>query len=153
MQFNYLIRRLASTAVLLAVLHVGIASAHTQVGALGKAAAASDIYQITCPEEVAGVPPRLDVQIRDLKPKKPPRLTVSVEKDLASVSSTDPRDGDKGFSPLVSLDGGAGNYHVMVSKTAANDKKRAFKEIYTLQYHCMSGALHTGTELVTLQNQ
>jgi hypothetical protein len=138
---------------LLATGYVGAAAAHTQSGALGKAPAASDIYQITCPEQVVGVPPRLDVQVRDLKPKKPPFITVTMQKDLVGVSSMDPKDGDARFSPLVSIDGGAGSYLVIISKTAVNDKKRAFKEIYTLQYHCMSGALHTGTDIFTLQNQ
>jgi hypothetical protein len=153
--------RFSILALLAASMLIGAggASAHTKGGSLGKKPGATDIYQVTCYDDGAGVgaPARLDVQVQDLVPVKPPLITAQVQKGAVNVSTTDPKDGDKKASPLVSAPGGAGTYTVTVSKTAKPgkpDKVRAYPEIYRLTFHCMSGSgQHAGTDIETTQNQ
>lgn len=132
-----------------------MASAHTLTAPLGKKAKASDIYRITCPSDGSGVP-HLELQVRDLRPIKPPLLRVQARAGAVNVSSTDPIDGDAKASPLVSAAGGPGPYTVTVSKMAKKGKPARtllYPEVYTLTYHCITGSEHTETDIQTLQNQ
>lgn len=125
------------------------ASAHLVVGSLLKPAAARDVHQITCPDAGA----RLEVQVRDNAPVQPPVINVLVEKDGVNQIAQDKKDGDAKASPLVALEGGAGDYVVSVFKTAASEKMQARKEIYTLIYHCLVESRHTETRRIFLSNQ
>jgi hypothetical protein len=127
------------------------ALAHTQSGALGDAAGATDFYQVTCLDDGAGAPASLSIQVQDAAPVAAPLVSVQVRRALALANSTDATDGDVGYSPLVAVNGGPGVYDVLVNKTAAG------AEAYTLQFHCTTGANgggdHTGTEIVARQSQ
>lgn len=139
--------------VLLALVLGGasVASAHTQSGSLGSDASATDFYQVTCSDDGSGAPASLAVQVLDASPVAAPIVSVQVQKGLLLTNSSDPVDGDTAASPLVSVNGGAGVYDVLIDKSAAG------AETYTLTYHCMTGAdgtgSHTGTSITVRQNQ
>lgn len=125
--------------------------AHTKTGALGANARFVDYYVITCSNDGSGVPMSLSLQIRDDAPLAAPVLEVLVHK-TAVATSINAAAADPGvFSPVISLNGGAGSYNVFVRKTGVA------AENYTLSYHCWTGlngtGLHTGTDLVQGQNQ
>jgi len=98
----------AAIALLLALAPAVAASAHEVSGGLGAAAAATDLYQITCSDDGSGAPASLVVQIRDQSPVAAPMLSVQVQKGLLLTNATDPVDGDTAFGPAVSVNGGAG---------------------------------------------
>jgi hypothetical protein len=127
------------------------ASAHTQSGSLGDAAASTDLYQVTCSNDGSGAPGSLSMQVLDAAPSAAPLVSVQTRKGTLLANSTDPVDGDATSSPIVHVNGGAGVYDVLVDKTAAG------AETYTLTFHCVTGTngtgAHTGTEIVTRQNQ
>ena len=131
--------------------HAGLATAHTQAGALGTAAVATDYYQVTCTDDGSGPPASLLVRVRDDAPVAAPIVSVLVHKGLLARNGSDPVDGDTGLSFVAVVNGGAGVYNVFVSKTAAG------VENYTLTLHCMSGlnggGVHTGTTVTLRQNQ
>lgn len=144
----------ASQLLLCALMLGGMARgvwAHTQSGALGDAAGATDYYQVTCSDDGSGAPGSLSMQVLDASPVAAPLVSVQTRKGLLLANSTDATDGDAGLSPIVSVNGGAGVYDVLVDKTAAG------AETYTLTFHCVTGpngtGLHTGTEIVTRQSQ
>lgn len=158
MKHKYPMRSWLTVSVLIAAGYAGIASAHTQTGVLGKRVDTSDIYEITCADDGNGPPARLEVEIEDLLPVKPPRVSVLVQKEGSeSVTTTDPKDGDNRPGLTVSNNGGAGTYTVTVSKLpkpGKPDKTRRYKELYSLDYHCITSSnQHTGTTLSTIQNQ
>jgi hypothetical protein len=127
------------------------AAAHTQSGALGDAAGATDYYQVTCSDDGSGAPASLSMQVLDTSPVAAPLVSVQTRKGLLLANSTDATDADAGLSPIVHVNGGAGVYDVLVDKSAAG------AETYTLTFHCQTGpngtGLHTGTEIVTRQRQ
>jgi|JI10StandDraft_1071094.scaffolds.fasta_scaffold477092_3 hypothetical protein len=148
----------SSGALSLAVLVSGVGLvagpglAHTQSGALGNGAASTDYYQIICSDDGTGPPASLSVQILDGAPAAAPMVSVQVRSGLELASSTDPVDGDTTASPLIHVNGGAEVvYEVLVDKSGAGS------ENYTLTFHCLTGpngtGLHTGTDIVTRQNQ
>jgi hypothetical protein len=87
--------------------------------------------------------------VLDAAPAAAPLVSVLAQKGSLVASSTDA--GDATPSPLVSLNGGAGVFDLLVYKTAAGD------ESYTLSFHCMTGPNgtgdHTGTSITTRQDQ
>lgn len=131
-----------------AVEHSGIASAHSQSGALGSMARATDQYQVTCSTDGGGATRRLALRVRDNAPVRTPVVSAQVRKGALATNTTDAKDGNAAYSPRVYLNGGNGVYYVMVNKTRKGVEK------YTLEYHCQtkSGG-HTGTAIITLQNQ
>ena len=130
----------------------GPAAAHTQSGSLGAGASATDLYQVVCSNDGTGAPGSLSVQVLDDAPAAAPRVSVQVRNGLLLSSSSDAVDGDATASPLI---------HVDVTTTLVFDvlvdKSGAGSENYVLTYHCLTGpngtGLHTGTDLVTRQNQ
>ncbi len=96
------------------------ALADTQSGALGEAAGATDYYQVTCHDDGSGPPASHTIQVLDAAPVAAPLLSVQVRRGLLLANSTDATDGDVGYSPFVSLNGGGGVYDVLVNKTARN---------------------------------
>lgn len=122
----------------------GVASAHDQLGQLGRKASATDVWEIEC----SGGSQYLAVQIKDGPPNKAPKVSVQLVKDRLAVNTTDPKDGDAGYSPEVKLYGGDGIYTTVVDKSGAQP------ENYFLEYHCEgAGGTHTGTTAVQYQNQ
>ncbi|MFI3157678.1 MAG: hypothetical protein QX199_16155 [Methylococcaceae bacterium] len=125
------------------------AAAHDINGALGKAAGATDYYQVECFDDGAGPADRLLVEIKDLAPVAAPLISVQVTKGIIAKNTTDVVDGNATYSPTLTVNGGNGSYYLIVDKTAAK------AETYNLQVHCeTSGDQHTGTtEPALLQNQ
>ena len=123
------------------------AIAHTQAGALGRAAEATDLYVVTCSDDGNGPPAHLDTQVANSS-RKNVLVSVQTIKGSQATNSTDLRGGDVRSSRLVSNQGGAGAYYVVVNKA-----KRGLAA-YTLQFHCVTGSgAHTGTEISSVQNQ
>lgn len=146
--------RILTASALLAAAYAGPASAHTKRGALGKPIDAADTYQITCSDDGNGPPARLLVAVRDLAPVKPPLVNVRLQVGSETRESADKKDGDKFYSSVIGLDGGAGPYTVIVNKLnkpGKADKTRKYPEIYQIEYHCMTrSGVHTGTEIVQI---
>jgi hypothetical protein len=150
-----LLKKTAWGVVLMPV--AGLALAHSVSGSLGKTttgAAATDVYLINCynDDEGAGNPNKIFMRVKDNAPKLASTVSVQVIKGgLATVPSIDPVDGDAGYSPAISLTRGAGEYTVIVNKSALAVKGL---ENYTLEFHCQSASGgHAGTDWITSQNQ
>ena len=140
---------------LVAAGYAGLASAHTQSGALGSAAsaaAATDVYAVTCSNDGSGAPAKLFLQVKDLPLVLAPVIGIQATKStVASTQSVDTKDGDAVYSTGVYLSAGAGAYLLKVNKYASTVK--GF-ETYTAQFHCQTaGGVHTGTTWVMTQNQ
>jgi len=125
--------------------------AHDQAGALGAAASATDYYRISCFDDGSGPPVSLTFQVRDPAPSDAPKVSVQVRVGDGLANSTDTNDGDALHGPLVALNGGSAVYEVLVDKSAAG------ADTYQIAYHCWTGpdgsGLHTGTDIVSVQNQ
>jgi hypothetical protein len=144
----------ASALVLLSSL-AGTAFAHTQSGSLAAAAGSIDYYRVTCSTDGVATQ-RLDIKVRD-KTAGAGGLSVQVKKGNIARNSTDPVGSaaatDATFSPLVTIASlpppatGNGVYDVFVDKTSATARN------YILDFHCMNGAVHTGTGITSVQNQ
>ena len=145
---NYIKEAFVTTLLLGVVGYVGSVSAHEQNGALGKAASATDYYQVTCSDDGNGPADRLIVQIKDVAPAVKPLVSVLIINGLQAQNTTDAVDGDATGSPALNIKGKTTTYYMLVSKTAAG------VETYSLDYHCLtlSGA-HTGTDIFPFQNQ
>lgn len=145
---NFTSRR-ASIALFAALGLTGNVYAHDIDGALGKAAGATDYYQVECFDDGNGAADHIVVSLKDLAPVAQPLLSVQVVKGKIAKNSTDAADGNATFAPTINVKGGNGFYTVLVDKTSSAP------ETYTLQIHCETGAgLHTGTrEPDLLQNQ
>ena len=136
--------------------------AHEKPGSLGNSrsgSVATDIYEMTCFDDGAGEPTKLMFQVIDKPPAKAPTLSIqAVKMDTGERSSisTDPKDGDKNYSPLVSFaptGGGSGAYLVTVTKSQTAPIVKGI-ELYQIQYHCYTATNnHTGTERIMTQNQ
>lgn len=141
-------KAVSAAAVLFAVGQSSGVGAHEQAGSLGKSAGATDLYQVSCSGDSGGDSDRLNIQVLDSAPAASPLVSVQVQKGTSAANSTDPKDGDTAYSPMVSVKGGNGAYTVMVNKTASG------AENYTLEFHCQAkDGNHTGTAIVPLQNQ
>lgn len=137
-----------TASFLVAVGHTGIASAHSQAGALESKARATDQYRVTCSTDGGGVTDRLAIRVRDEAPVNKPMVSAQVRKGALATNTTDAKDGNTAYSPRVYTNGDNGVYYVTVTKT------RKGAERYTLEYHCQTATGgHTGTEITTLQNQ
>ncbi len=110
----------------------GLSLTHTQEGALGASSTATDFYNATCSDDGHGTPQSLVFQIQSTGPLPAP-VIVLVQRGSAAISSADIVAGDGGYSPLDSVNGGAGVYNVYVITTADGGSN------YTLQYDCMTG--------------
>jgi hypothetical protein len=138
----------SSLAAALLLVSGAVASAHTQSGALGAAASATDYYQVTCTDDGSGTPASLVVQLEDAAPAAAPKLSVQVQKGSKVANATDAADADGAASPSVAVDGGPGVYEVLVDKSGAGS------ESYVLTFHCLTGTgAHAGTDILTRQNQ
>lgn len=143
---------LTVAAFCLSVANAGIALAHSGGGvidAAGTNASATDLAAVTCYDDGNGAPHHLFGQVLDAS-KPVPGLLVSFQiyKGLQMITSTDAVSGDAFYSPGVSLNGGAGQYMISVSKTAAG--ARTFDVIW----HCMTkDDIHTGTDINVYQAQ
>ncbi len=152
MKFANLKKTLITASILAAVGHGGIALAHSGGGLLdpaGNNASATDLAAVTCFDDGNGVPHHLEGQIKDMSgPDAGQLLSFHIYKGQQMTTSTDTVSGDAFYSPLVSLNGGAGQYLISATKTKAGGR------LFDVIWHCMtSGNTHTGTEIVVYQIQ
>jgi hypothetical protein len=136
----------SAVALGLSLAHALAAQAHDVSGGLGAAAAATDLYQVTCSDNGTGAPVSLRVQVRDLTPVAVPTVSVQVHASGLLANSSDPVDADTTSSPVIAVNGGAGPYDVLVDKSAAGS------EAYTLSFHCQTGPDGTGNHAGTLHS-
>lgn len=137
-----------TASFLVAVGHTGIASAHSQTGALASKARATDLYRVTCSTDAGGETYRLPIRVRDEAPVKKPLVSAQIRKGSLATNTTDAKDGNTAYSPRVYTNGGNGVYYVTVTKTGKGAER------YTLEYHCQTETGgHTGTDITTLQNE
>lgn len=127
----------------------GLASAHTQSGALGSTAngnAATDIYSVSCYNDGSGVPTKIWLQVKDLAPVLAPVISI---KTATSGVSTDTVDGDANYSTAVTSVGASAKLSVMKSASTVKGS-----ETYVAQFHCQTAnGTHTGTDWAMTQNQ
>jgi hypothetical protein len=123
------------TGLLIAcMLGPGIARGEQHSGLLGSGASATDYYQVTCSDDGAGPPVSLVARVTDPAPVVEPSLSVQLRKGSAAINATDEVDADAASSPAVSINGGAGLYHVLVDKTGPG------AEAYSVSLTCMTGS-------------
>jgi len=126
---------------------------HSKVGSLRTSKSATDAYSVTCSNEEGGDTAtfRLAARVRDEKPRRKPRLSVTIAKGGTAVRVTDKKDGDRRSSPWAYVDGGNGVYRLLVTKS------RRGRERFSVEFHCegpsSSGYVHTFTSVVITQNQ
>ncbi|MGQ0592731.1 MAG: hypothetical protein ACT4QB_08795 [Gammaproteobacteria bacterium] len=144
---------------LLSVGQAGVVLGHSAGGSLGKKKSATDVYTVTCSNEEGGDTAtfRLAARVRDELPRRKPKVSVTISKNGTAVRVTDENgDGNRGYSPWAYVNGGNGNYQMIVTKSGRR-KFRKVPEIYSVEFHChgpsSSGFIHTGTDMVITQNQ
>lgn len=122
---------------------LGGAWAHEAGGSLGSSEVAVDKFVIACSNGSSAT--RLQTAIQGIT-LNGPLVTVTVEKDGKSVTTTDPKNHDKKSSTLVELPGGEGAYNFTIQK-APNQKSAIMKRkvVYSATFHCMTGDVHTDT--------
>lgn len=126
----------------------GKALAHSQSGSLGASASATDLYQVSCTNDGSGTPAKLWTAVRGNASGASLLVSVQNLQGGSATSSTDLVNGDSSYSTGSYRNGGTGPYKVLVDKNGTGVLN------YTLEYHCVSDTGdHTGTDIVTLQNQ
>lgn len=154
MQITSMKNTLLAVSLLAAATYAGNAAAHTYSASIGKAAKATDLYQVSCSDDGNGTPSSLTVSILDSRAQVAtpnPQLSIQILKSPKAANATDPAE-DAKYSPSVSVVGGIGPYLVMVN----HNKLGAVAENYTISYHCTTATgIHTGTQEppTILQNQ
>jgi hypothetical protein len=123
----------------------GLALTHTQNGSLSAPSTTTDFYNATCSDDGHGTPQSLVFQVQSTGPQAAPVLAL-VQSGVAAISSTDIVAGDGNYSPMDSVNGGAGVYNVLVITSGDGGSN------YTLKYDCMTGTngggVATGATLV-----
>jgi hypothetical protein len=115
-------------------------SEFSHTGALGASAWATDVWTVTCPATTV----RLETQVIDLSPVAAPLVSVqAIKENVNATNSTDPAE-DAAYSPLVSLEGGAGIFYVLVDKTMEG------QELYAVDIMCKNSANVALTTSATL---
>ncbi len=145
-------KTLAAISALSLLGYAGIASAHDYNGALGKPAAATDLFQVSCFDDGSGPADRLAVQVREEAPASGPLVSVQVVSGIVAKNTTDPVNGNATYSPVINVKGN-NTYSLTVDKTKAGKVATT----YAISYHCLTSAnAHTGTTEISsgiLQNQ
>jgi hypothetical protein len=127
-------KSLMTMLFLFAFGHAGSVLAARVLGTLGSGASAIDYGQITCSSNSAGVPARLEIQVKDMTAGAAPRVSVQVQKDLLAASATDETDNDANMSPVATVNGGAGTYNIFINKSGTG------AESYGLEVYCKTSA-------------
>jgi len=149
-------KKIMAATLLIAVGYAGLASAHSQAGAVGLAnsgVARTDVYVVHC------IAPgtKLWLRVKGLAPVKVPLVSTQATKYIASsVLSTDTVDGDALYSPTVVLAAGSGDYTLNVNKSAYTGTLAAHNgpQTYVAEFHCQNAAgSHTDTTWDMTQNQ
>ena len=149
-------KKIMTTSLLIAAGYAGLASAHTQSGAVGLAKsglAKTDLYVVHCPAPAT----TLYLRVKDLAPVKLPLVSIQATNGSSSTPlSTDVRDGNAIYSPATTLTAGPGDYTLSVNKSAYTRTLAAHKgaETYVAEFHCRDASgNHTETTWDMTQNQ
>ena len=138
---------------LLSAGQAGVVLGHSAVGSLSNKKSATDAYSVTCSNEEGGDTAtfRLAARVRDERPARKPKVSVTIAKGGTAVRVTDKKDGDRRHSPWAYVDGGNGVYRMLVTKS------RKGRERFSVEFHCQgpssSGFIHTGSSVIITQNQ
>lgn len=152
MKTVFLKKTLVAVSLLLAAGYADIAFAHSGGGTIdpsGTNASASDLAVVTCFDDGNGAPHHLAAQMKDSSaPVSGLLLSLHLQKGNQLTTSTDTVSGDANYSPLITLNGGAGVYYMSVTKTNAGAR------LFDVIWHCMtSSGDHTGTDIAVVQAQ
>lgn len=151
MKIKSFLTRFMVLSVLLAGGSMSPVWAHNTGGFLGTSPYAVDQFLIACTGGSSST--RMVAAIQDFLPVNGPLLSITVEKDGASVTSVEVKNRDGKYSPLVELPGGEGAYVFTIQKAKGNAAALKRKMVYDVQYHCMTGDVHTETsDPLFLQN-
>ena len=117
----------------------------TTLDPAGNNASATDLAVASCPEGTH----HFSAAVQDnSSPVDGLLVSVHIFKDTKMTTATDTVSGDGGWSDIISVDGGAGNYYVSVRKTKVG--ARAF----TIGWDCRNANnISTGTNIQVLQLQ
>lgn len=131
-----------------AAINTCMATLSGTVGLATSGAAKTDVYTVTCATGTSD----LAVSVIDLPAVKAPLVSIQVTKGVPSTGlSTDAKDGDANYSPLVKLAKGAGVYTMKVNKSASSV---IGAEAYKAQFSCRNAkGVMTGTKWLIKQNQ
>lgn len=135
--------RTLSLVVLLSLGVLSPAFAHNTGGFLGTSPSAIDKFVISC--SGGNTSTRMVTAIQDFLPVNGALLSVTVEKDGVSLVSVEKKNRDGKYSPLIELSGGEGAYVFTIQKAKGNAAAFKRKMVYDVQYHCMTGEVHTDT--------
>jgi hypothetical protein len=143
-------RLLGLHLAIFATSYSGYTFSHELSGSLGEPFFSTDVYAVQCSADSGGDPDNLEFRILDsTQTPGGGKLSVVVVTDAVVTQTGDKVRGDANFSPLHSVQMGAGPYVLVVHKL-----KNGGNKVYTLEYHCKSSTgAHVGTQLVTIQNQ
>ncbi|MBE0437221.1 MAG: hypothetical protein IBX56_15620 [Methylomicrobium sp.] len=123
------------TAVLTAYIVGNTTWADLFTGNLGSPAGIENVYTVNC----ANNSTRMEAQLRTTSG---PTLTLHIEKDGLSDEISTPA---SGFSPLIDIQGGGGNYTLSIRKFDAG------ASLFELQFHCQNEIEHTETSRSTVK--
>ncbi len=143
MKINKLVARSSASVALVALFFSSAAFAHNTGGYLGTSPVAADKFVISC--DGGNSSTRMVTALQDFLPVNGPILSITVEKDGASVTSVEVKNRDGKYSPLVELRGGEGVYVFTIKKAKGTAAALKRKMVYDAQYHCMTGEVHTDT--------
>jgi hypothetical protein len=129
-------------SLLIAVVYAGIVSAHDQPGELGTAAAATNLYRVTCYDLGDGSGATDHLEVDNATATTGQKVSAQFFKDGMALNITSGVDiGTK------QLTGGNGDYTLLVDKSAAGPAS------YDIHFHCKSiTGQHTGTDTTPLPN-
>ncbi|AEG01095.1 hypothetical protein [Methylomonas methanica] len=95
-------------------------------------ASATDVWKVTCSgDALLGDSHHLAAQILDRSNDKN-SLPLVIVKGNNAITTVDPVGGDSTMSPLVELNGGNGDYLMIVNYT------KPITQLYNIEYHCES---------------
>jgi Flp pilus assembly secretin CpaC len=140
-------------AILSVSAYTGLASAHCFNGStLGTAAKAADLYQVMCFNNGVGVPARLDA-IPNLTAGGSGVMVTVAKPNFLPITGSDTTNGaaitlatctGASLGTTATLNGGAGNYDILVQKNSVTSDVTA--KTYGLVFHCETAAgVETGT--------
>ena len=143
------------TFTLVALVFAGTASAHDQLGNLGKSAGATDLYIVTCSNDGSGATAKLSTSVTvpagtTANGVKVSVRTVAIRPPLSfkATNTTDAYNTDLLSSPVVNTLGTDGDFYVSVGKSATG------LAAYQLAFHCLTSTnAHTGADIMMVQNQ
>lgn len=152
MKTAYCKKTLVAVSLLMAAGYADIASAHSGGGTIdpnGTNASASDLAVVTCFDDGNGTPHHLAAQVKDSSsPVSGLLLSLHLQKGNQMTTITDTVSGDTNYSPLITLNGGAGVYYMSVTKSNAGSR------VFDVIWHCVTNnGDHTGTDIAVVQAQ